>query len=108
MDRYVVIGNPVAHSLSPTIHAHFARDGRGDAYDRLLLERDARVGCARFSRRGCGANVTLFKLEAFALRLARAERGRGEFLCAAPTAFADNTDGAGPLRSGTNPASDSR
>ena len=32
MDRYVVIGNPVSHSLSPAIHAAFAK-AEGDAID---------------------------------------------------------------------------
>ena len=35
-DRYVVIGNPVAHSRSPAIHAAFARQtGEAVQYDRL-------------------------------------------------------------------------
>jgi shikimate dehydrogenase len=104
MDRYVVIGNPVAHSLSPTIHAHFARaTGDAIAYDRLLIERGAFSSGVRafFEAGGCGANVTLpFKLEAFEFadaRSPRAERaGAATFLMRrADGIFADNTDGAG-------------
>src|SRR5689334_12678198 len=36
MDRYVVIGNPVSHSLSPAIHAMFAR-ATGEAIEYATL-----------------------------------------------------------------------
>ena len=40
MDRYVVIGNPVAHSLSPAIHALFNRNTRWiEKKTQLILER---------------------------------------------------------------------
>ena len=42
MDRYAVIGNPVAHSLSPEIHASFAAQlGEAIEYVTLLAPRDA-------------------------------------------------------------------
>ena len=68
-DRYAVIGNPVAHSKSPQIHAEFARQtGQDIAYDRLLAPLDAFAATARqfFSAGGKGLNVTVpFKHEAW-------------------------------------------
>ena len=41
-DRYAVIGNPVAHSRSPAIHAEFARQlGHDIAYIAMYAELDA-------------------------------------------------------------------
>ena len=49
MDRYAVVGNPVAHSKSPQIHAAFARaTGQAMTYERLLAPLD---GFARRRRR---------------------------------------------------------
>ena len=104
MDRYVVIGNPVAHSLSPRIHAHFARaTGEALDYGRILVEHAQFATKARefFDAGGRGANVTLpFKVEAFELATARSDRaelaGAANFLRQdAHALFADNTDGAG-------------
>ena len=70
-DRYAVIGNPVAHSQSPRIHAAFARALGHDVEYGTILRRLGRF--ATPSRRfraagGRGLNVTVpFKLEAFAL-----------------------------------------
>jgi len=70
-DRYAVIGNPVGHSLSPAIHAEFARaTGQDIYYGRLLAPLDA-FGAAVLKFRdegGMGLNVTLpFKQEAWQL-----------------------------------------
>lgn len=104
MDRYVVIGNPVSHSLSPAIHARFAAQ-TGDAleYGTLLVplgdfEREA----ARFfAGGGAGANVTLpFKVDAFRFAARASARARlagaANFLALRDGVVeADNTDGAG-------------
>ncbi len=70
MDRYAVIGNPVAHSLSPRIHALFASQTRQTiVYERLLAPLGGFCDVAeRFFRGGgSGLNVTVpFKAQAAA------------------------------------------
>lgn len=70
MDRYVVIGNPVEHSLSPDIHRAFAEQtDQTIEYAKLFAPRGefAPTLDAFFDAGGCGANVTLpFKAEAHA------------------------------------------
>lgn len=106
MDRYVVIGNPVSHSLSPTIHARFASlMGERVDYAALLAPLDDFASTARrfFDEGGRGANVTLpFKTNA--LRFAHEASdaacvaGAANFLARDGTRIrADNTDGAGLL-----------
>ncbi len=61
-DHYAVIGNPVEHSLSPLIHAEFARAMRQDiAYTKILAPLDGFEASARkfFEDGGKGLNVTL-------------------------------------------------
>jgi len=104
VDRYVVIGNPVAHSLSPDIHARFAGStGERLHYDRLLVPRGEFEAQVRrfFSEGGRGANVTLpFKEDALRFADRASERARlagaANFLARRGDAIeADNTDGAG-------------
>jgi len=106
-DRYAVIGNPIAHSRSPEIHAAFARQtGQDLSYERLLAPLDGFAATAtRFAQEGGrGANVTVpFKLEAFAL--ARERSARAEHAGACNTLawrgthwYGDNTDGVGLVR----------
>jgi len=68
VDRYAVIGNPVAHSLSPRIHAAFAEQtGQQLEYGRLLAPVDGfrEVAGRFFAAGGKGLNVTVpFKAEA--------------------------------------------
>ena len=54
MDRYAVVGNPIAHSKSPWIHAAFARQtGQALAYEALLAPLDDFAGTvARFRAEG--------------------------------------------------------
>ncbi len=106
-DRYAVIGNPIAHSLSPQIHAEFARQtGQAMAYDRLLAPLDGFTATARqfFAAGGQGLNVTLpFKHEAHAwaqARSSRAEHARAVNILTMTDGgiMGDNTDGAGLVR----------
>ena len=48
VDRYAVFGNPVAHSKSPQIHQHFARqEGVEIEYDRILAPLDGFAAAAQ-------------------------------------------------------------
>ena len=107
IDRYAVVGNPVAHSKSPTIHTAFAQaTGQALTYETLLAPRDGFVATVeRFvSEGGKGLNVTIpFKLEAFALARERSARAAAAGACntlawRGDHWFGDNTDGAGLLR----------
>ncbi len=74
-DKYAVIGNPVAHSKSPQIHAEFARQtGQDIVYTTLFCESDKFSEKVEefFRRGGKGLNVTVpFKGEAFKLKEVR-------------------------------------
>jgi shikimate dehydrogenase len=106
-DRYAVVGNPVAHSKSPQIHAAFARQtGQDIEYDRLLapLEGFRDTVLAFRAAGGKGLNVTVpFKLEAFALADVRTARALdaeavNTLKFEADRIVGDNTDGVGLLR----------
>ena len=106
-DRYCVLGNPVAHSRSPAIHAQFAAQcGQDMGYEAVLAPLDGfAVTVAQFiAAGGKGANVTVpFKEEAFRLsdrRSARAERAGAvnTLVFGEGGIFGDNTDGAGLVR----------
>ena len=107
MDRYVVFGNPIAHSKSPVLHRLFAEQtGQSMQYDTLLAPLDDFGGSAlAFFQQGRGANVTVpFKEDAYSLAnslTARAQRaGAVNTLSklADGTLLGDNTDGAGLVR----------
>ena len=106
-DRYCVLGNPVAHSRSPAIHAQFAEQcGQDMAYEALLAPLDgfAKTVAGFVAAGGKGANVTVpFKEDAFRLctrRSPRSERAGAVNTLAfsADEIYGDNTDGAGLVR----------
>ncbi|HEX6156775.1 MAG TPA: shikimate dehydrogenase, partial [Burkholderiales bacterium] len=104
-DRYALIGNPVAHSKSPWIHAEFARATAQDLEYRLLeapLDGFA-AAVERFrAGGGKGLNVTLpFKQQAFRFCSSASERARraqAVNTLVLETGFGDNTDGVGLVR----------
>ncbi|AYQ27058.1 MULTISPECIES: shikimate dehydrogenase [unclassified Polaromonas] len=104
MDQYYVLGNPIAHSKSPLIHARFAElTGQTLQYERLLVPLDAFAATlAQLAQDGVkGCNITVpFKLEAF--EAAATLTDRAQLARAANTLkldggliHADNTDGVG-------------
>ncbi len=107
-DHYAVIGNPIAHSKSPLIHAEFARQtGQMLEYGRILGDLDDFAGTVRrfFAAGGCGLNITVpFKERAWAL--ANEHSPRAELAGAVNTLihladgllYGDNTDGIGLVR----------
>ncbi len=106
-ERYAVVGNPVAHSRSPAIHAAFAaQTGQALVYERLLCPMDGFAAALRAfeAAGGRGCNVTVpFKLQAPALAARVSPRaalaGAANVLrFDADGWFADNTDGIGLVR----------
>ena len=105
MKRYAVIGHPVLHSLSPRIHAAFARDAGIDLDYRAIDAPDFDAALATFTAAGGdGANVTLPHTQRAALACAalseRAMRaGAVNTLIRRDGGwYGDNTDGAGLVR----------
>jgi shikimate dehydrogenase len=104
LDQYLVIGNPIAHSKSPWIHAQFATQmAQHMAYQRLLAPIDGFTASvhAFISAGGNGANVTVpFKLEAYAIAThltarARAAGAVNTLKFEGEQILGDNTDGVG-------------
>lgn len=107
-DRYAVMGNPVAHSKSPQIHAAFAEQtGQDIHYERILVEPGQLAAAVKQFQLdgGRGLNITVpFKTDAYTLATRHSERAAragaantllfGEDGCI----DADNTDGVGLVR----------
>lgn len=106
-DHYAVMGNPVAHSLSPSIHAEFARQtGQRLVYTAIQVDEGGFEQAAGNFRAagGKGINVTVpFKRVAWSWvdrRSARAERAGAvnTILFRDDAVYGDNTDGVGMVR----------
>jgi len=108
VDKYAVIGNPIAHSKSPMIHEAFARQTRQDmTYERILAPLDAFSETIQdlIAKGYKGVNVTVpFKFEAleFASRngkinpLADTARASNTLMVKEDgSVIAENTDGIG-------------
>ena len=104
MNKYAVIGNPIHHSLSPTIHAQFSKQiGLSMSYEKILAPIDGFTATANnfVSSGALGFNITVpFKVEAYdlvddytfnaktagAVNTIKVENG---------TLYGENTDGIG-------------
>jgi len=105
MKRYAVIGHPVAHSLSPRIHAAFARQTGIEMEYTAIDAADFDVGLREFAAAGgVGANVTLpHKLRAAQACATLSERARragavNTLVRRDDGWYGDNTDGVGLVR----------
>ncbi len=105
--HYAVFGHPVAHSLSPRIHAAFGKQAGIDLrYEAIDATHDAFFDAleAFAAAGGLGANVTLpLKESAFALSATTTERARragavNTLVRLDGQWHGDNTDGAGLVR----------
>ena len=104
-DKYLVFGNPIAHSMSPDLHTFFADSTNQDlVYDRELVE----DGCFNlqadrfFDNGGRGCNITVpCKLDAYnyADTLSEYAKAAGAVNTLKKmedgTIYGDNTDGRG-------------
>jgi len=104
MNKYAVIGNPIHHSLSPTIHAQFSKQtGLSMSYEKILAPLDGFTAAVNnfVSSGALGFNITIpFKIEAYdlvddctlnaktsgAVNTIKVENG---------TLYGENTDGIG-------------
>jgi shikimate dehydrogenase len=107
LDRYAVVGNPVAHSLSPEIHAHFAaQTAQALSYEKLLAPLDGfeEFALALRDQGYAGLNVTIpFKIDAAKLADELSARARtagavNTLKFTGDAIIGDNTDGIGFVR----------
>lgn len=108
MKKYVVMGDPIQHSLSPRIHLAFAQQFNFQlSYDRRLVSRNSLLQALQAFEKegGNGANITL-PLKEEAWRLTSSHTPRANLAKAVNTITlgggtvwqGDNTDGVGLLR----------
>ena len=108
IDKYAVYGNPIKHSMSPQIHASFAKQTEQElSYRSHKVELGKFAAAARsfFSNGGKGLNITVpFKVDAFdfAQQLSARARRAGAVNTLAlqenSEIYGDNTDGVGMVR----------
>ena len=106
MERYAVIGDPVAHSLSPRLFQCIAEEtGRALSYEAVQVKEGELAGFLAFAKSGAyaGVNVTM-PHKSMAAALADEQSETVKLLGAANTLrfsegkiYAENTDGAGFL-----------
>jgi len=106
IDRYAVLGNPIAHSKSPLIHQSFAEQcAEAISYEAICAESFADEAGKFFAQGGKGMNVTVpFKLDALEFadelspRASRAGASNTLILQENGRICAENTDGVGMVR----------
>jgi shikimate dehydrogenase len=107
LDKYAVLGNPIAHSKSPLIHEAFAKQTQQNmCYERILVPLDGFAATVRdlIAKGYKGVNVTVpFKFEAYTLADERSSRASSAgaantLIFKGSHIVADNTDGAGLVR----------
>jgi len=108
IDRYAVMGNPIAHSKSPQIHQQFAKQtSQNLSYEKILVDpENFTQDVANFQfHNGKGLNITVpLKEKAFELATHLTERARRAkavntlILVDENNITGDNTDGIGLVR----------
>jgi len=107
VDKYAVLGNPIAHSKSPVIHEAFAKQTQQNmSYERILAPLDGFAATVQdlIAKGYKGVNVTVpFKFEAYTVADERSIRAlsagaANTLIFDAQHIAADNTDGAGLVR----------
>jgi shikimate dehydrogenase len=112
IDKYAVIGNPIAHSKSPLIHTEFAKQTQQQLiYTAELVEigKVAEFVSSFYTNNGKGLNVTVpFKQDAWDIATQHSERAQRAgavntlLLNGKNNYFGDTTDGAGLINDLTN------